>query len=239
MGALRRASLPALGCVISLFVGVQGASAQPRHSPSHLDRAAQSAASATLIASGAAMTPGKTAPAPRAFYPFCEKSPAECKDVGDVAAFSAGPEQIAELVAVNNEVNAAITQVTDLEHFGVSDLWTLPTDGSGDCEDIALLKRRKLIDKGWPSGRLLMSAVLDQQGEGHAVLVAVTDQGDLVLDNKRDDVRPWKRTGYFFLTRQSQTSPMKWVYTAPQSQILIAMRRAAAPLGSKPSAPLR
>ncbi|WP_406853616.1 transglutaminase-like cysteine peptidase [Alsobacter sp. KACC 23698] len=239
MGALRRASPLIMGCVVSLIISVQGASAQPRHSPSHRPAGAETTVSATLVASGAAMTVGKTAPAPRAFYPFCEKSPAECQPTGDVAAFSAGPERMAELVAVNDEVNASVTQVTDLEHFGVSDLWTLPTDGKGDCEDIALLKRRKLIDKGWPSGRLLMSAVLDQQGKGHAVLVAVTDQGDVVLDNKRDDVRPWKRTGYFFITRQSQSSPMKWVYTAPQSQILIAMRRAAAPLGSKPSAPLR
>ncbi len=54
---------------------------------------------------------------------------------------------------------------------------------AGDCEDIALLKRRDLIEKGWPVGALLMTVVRQANGEGHAVLTVLTDRGDLVLDN--------------------------------------------------------
>ena len=180
-----------------------------------------------------AMTVGKTAPAPRAFYSFCEQNPQDCAPQGDVASFKITPERLDELDAVNREVNGAIRQITDQDHFGVSDVWGFPDDGAGDCEDFALLKRRKLMDLGWPSSRLLMSAVLDNHGEGHAVLVAVTDKGDLVLDNKRDDIRSWTATGYFFLTRQSQLTPEKWVFTAPPNQILVALRRANAALGSR------
>ncbi|WP_188516999.1 transglutaminase-like cysteine peptidase [Alsobacter metallidurans] len=173
------------------------------------------------------------APAPKAFYPFCEKNPGECVVRGDAAAFRTTPERLAELEAVNREVNGTIRQVTDLEHFGVSDVWGFPDDGAGDCEDFALLKRRKLITLGWPSGRLLITAALDQNREGHAVLTAVTDGGDVVLDNKRDDIRNWRSTGYSFLTRQSQEVPSRWVFTAPPSEIQVALKRANTGVGAR------
>lgn len=180
-----------------------------------------------------AMTVSGVAPAPKAFYPFCDKNPGECTARGDAAAFRTTPERMAELDAVNRSVNDTIRQVTDLEHYGVSDVWGFPDDGAGDCEDFALLKRRKLMALGWPSGRLLMTAVIDQNGEGHAVLTAVTDSGDLVLDNKRDEIRPWRSTGYFFLTRQSQDAPRQWVFTAPPTQILVALKRANGGVGAR------
>ena len=32
-----------------------------------------------------------------------------------------------------------------------------------------------------------------------------TDRGDFILDNKRNDVLPWLRTGYVYVKRESQT----------------------------------
>jgi predicted transglutaminase-like cysteine proteinase len=41
-----------------------------------------------------------------------------------------------------------------------------------------------------------MIVVLDELEQGHAVLDARTDQGDFILDNRRDTVLPWHRSGY-------------------------------------------
>jgi predicted transglutaminase-like cysteine proteinase len=101
--------------------------------------------------------------------------------------------------------------MSDQEHWGVIDQWDYPTDGKGDCEDYALLKRKLLIEEGLPRQALLMTVVKDLNNDGHAVLTVKTSKGDFVLDNMRDDVRPWTQTGYRFVKRQSQTNENIWV----------------------------
>ncbi|TBW39312.1 transglutaminase [Siculibacillus lacustris] len=143
---------------------------------------------------------------------FCRRYARECdgprlaaRDIRlDAAAW-------AVLVDVNRSVNAAIEPVTDMEHWGVPDRWDLPTDGRGDCEDYVLLKRKMLIERGFPRQALLVTVVIDTHGDGHAVLTARTDHGDFVLDNMRDDLLAWVRTGYRFVKRQSQEDPNRWV----------------------------
>jgi predicted transglutaminase-like cysteine proteinase len=49
-----------------------------------------------------------------------------------------------------------------------------------------------------------MTVVVDDQGEGHAVLMVRTDAGDLVLDNKRSSILAWNDTGYLFVKREGQ-----------------------------------
>ena len=46
-----------------------------------------------------------------------------------------------------------------------------------------------------------MTVVFDEGGEGHAVL-ALTDRGALILDNKRNAVLAWNQTGYTYLKRE-------------------------------------
>jgi predicted transglutaminase-like cysteine proteinase len=133
----------------------------------------------------------------------------------------ATPERLSELDDINRAVNRAIEPTTDLEHYGVTEHWTLPVD-RGDCEDYALLKRRLLIGRGWPTGSLLMTVVRDEKGEGHAVLTARTSIGDFVLDNKVEDVKLWSRTGYRFVMRQSYISPMAWVSLDPRDALSLA-----------------
>jgi predicted transglutaminase-like cysteine proteinase len=116
-----------------------------------------------------------------------------------------------EIERVNQWVNANITPMSDMEHWGVIDQWDYPTDGKGDCEDYALMKRKLLIEEGLPRQALLMTVVKDLNNEGHAVLTLKTNRGDFVLDNMRDDVRPWTQTGYRFVKRQSQTNENVWV----------------------------
>ena len=59
-----------------------------------------------------------------------------------------------------------------------------------------LEKRRDLMLKGISLADLLITVVRKPDGEGHAVLTVRTDQGDYVLDNLNDAVKPWEATGY-------------------------------------------
>jgi len=148
---------------------------------------------------------------PHGFVRFCEANPQECaSDHGQESRFDASAERLKELDEVNRTVNTEIAPATDLEVYGVNEYWTLPRT-RGDCEDYALLKRHDLIEKGWPVSSLLMTVVRDEKGEGHAVLTARTVQGDFILDNKIEEVRPWNKTPYQFVMRQSYLNPKVWV----------------------------
>jgi predicted transglutaminase-like cysteine proteinase len=50
-----------------------------------------------------------------------------------------------------------------------------------------------------------------RNGNGHAVLTVLTDEGDFILDNLTTRVVAWDRTSYRFLMRQSQGSALRWV----------------------------
>lgn len=153
--------------------------------------------------------------APYGFVRFCEANPKECSQDGrEETRLDATPERLSELDAINRSVNRAIKPLTDIEIYGVTEYWTLPTT-VGDCEDYALLKRKMLIDRGWPASALLMTVVRDERGEGHAVLTARTAQGDFVLDNKSSQVKIWHQTPYQFVMRQSYLNPKVWVALEP------------------------
>jgi predicted transglutaminase-like cysteine proteinase len=74
-----------------------------------------------------------------------------------------------------------------------------------------LLKRRMLMQAGWPRQALLITVVRDQRGDGHAVLTVKTDKGEFVLDNQNEEVLLWSETRYRFVKRQSQIDPNVWV----------------------------
>ena len=152
---------------------------------------------------------------PYGFVTFCERLPLECMvTAASDARFEATPERLSELDEVNRTVNHEIEPATDMEIYGVAEYWTLPTT-RGDCEDYQLLKRHRLIQRGWPSGTLLMTVVRDEKNEGHAVLTARTTQGDYILDNKIDIVRLWNQTPYHYVMRQSYMDPKVWVSLDP------------------------
>ena len=116
-----------------------------------------------------------------------------------------------DLVKVNNWVNAAIEPVTDMDHWGVVERWNFGEDGKGDCEDYVLLKRRMLMQAGWPREALLITVVRDKKGDGHAVLTVKTNRGEFILDNQETEILPWFKTGYRFVKRQSQADQNVWV----------------------------
>ena len=59
--------------------------------------------------------------------------------------------------------------------------------------------------RGLPRRAMRMTVVIDELGEGHAVLMVRTDQGDYILDNKTSSILPWDETGYVFIKRESQS----------------------------------
>ncbi|PIU15256.1 transglutaminase-like cysteine peptidase, partial [Methylobacterium sp. CG08_land_8_20_14_0_20_71_15] len=146
-----------------------------------------------------------------AWVAFCEAYAAECAvDPSEPARIALTAQVWASVVSVNRRVNRSIRAVTDMEHLGVADRWDLAEDGSGDCEDFQLLKRHLLAKAGLPRRAMRMTVVIDEKGEGHAVLTLLTDRGDLVLDNKTSAVLPWHQTGYTFIKRESQDA-IAWV----------------------------
>ena len=168
--------------------------------------------------------------APYGFVQFCARMPEECQQGPmEEQRFSATPERLSELDTINRKVNREIAPATDMEIYGQAEYWTIPTT-RGDCEDYALLKRKRLMARGWPASALLMTVVRDEKGEGHAVLTARTLQGDFILDNKIDEVKAWHRTRYEFIMRQSYLNTQIWMSLDPSeatSSLAIAGVRSA------------
>src|SRR6185312_13415839 len=128
---------------------------------------------------------------PIGWVEFCERYKPECSTKPSAARdIVLTPKAWADLVKVNLWVNDKIKPLTDLEHWGVVEQWDYPNDGYGDCEDYVLLKRRMLMQAGWPREALLIT---------------------VVRDNKEPQVLPWTKTGYRFVKRQSQSDPNVWV----------------------------
>ena len=115
-----------------------------------------------------------------------------------------------QLSRINRDVNHAIASTTDSALYGRDEYWTLPVK-AGDCEDYVLLKRQALLQLGLPATSLLITVVHDENGDGHAVLTVPTTEGDVVLDNRRDEILHWWETGYTFIKRQSARDAVTWV----------------------------
>ncbi|MGU3536336.1 transglutaminase-like cysteine peptidase [Methylobacterium sp. A54F] len=157
-----------------------------------------------------ATTSGEARPI-TAWVTFCQHYPGECVlDRTEAAQITLTPHLWSTIVSVNKRVNKSVEAMTDMDHLHVPDRWDLAEDGIGDCEDFQLLKRHLLAAAGLPRRAMRMTVVIDEKGEGHAVLTLITDRGDLILDNKTNAVLPWNRTGYTFIKRESQDA-VAWV----------------------------
>jgi predicted transglutaminase-like cysteine proteinase len=54
-----------------------------------------------------------------------------------------------------------------------------------------------------------MTVVIDEEGAGHAVMMVRTSRGDFILDNKRNAILPWHKTGYVYIKREGDEG-MTW-----------------------------
>jgi len=155
---------------------------------------------------------------------FCRSHRAECAPNASVIDAVALDDALStQLLQVNATVNGNVVPVTDEQLYQVAEFWTYP-QGYGDCEDIALEKRRELIDAGWDPSTLLMAVVREANGNGHAVLMVRTDRGDLVLDNQDGMILVWTDTAYQFVKRQSQSNPSQWVDIVDNRGIAVAAK---------------
>jgi predicted transglutaminase-like cysteine proteinase len=173
---------------------------------------------------------GIAKPAPYGWLHFCAAQPAECEAAPVLPRLvQLTARSWTELNKINTIVNGEIGPISDEDHYRIYEQdilnwWTYPDDGKGNCNDYVLMKRKLLIEAGWPKAALLMTVVVDQHGEGHLILTVRTDRGDLILDNMRQEIVSWDRTGYRFVKRQSELDPNNWVAIENQG----ALRTAAA-----------
>lgn len=147
---------------------------------------------------------------PPAFNAFCARETRLCSTSGGSKVVTLTAAKMVELKSVNASVNRRITEKSDDQAAGAgtADEWRLPTS-TGDCEDFAILKKHELLKRGWPSAALLLT-VARSGGVGHVVLAVRTDRGDLVLDNRTNAVKDWRKAPYRYFARQSQSQHGKW-----------------------------
>ena len=156
---------------------------------------------------GQFMSTSRPTIAPIAFAKFCDNAADQCVRIGDRDTIELTKQKRTELQRINSEINSAIVYVGELEG---QDEWKL-NPASGDCDDYAVTKRQRLLRAGWPSGALRIATARTPSGIGHAVLVVSTTQGDLVLDNRTNVVKPWKAVDLKWIKIQSHENPRVWL----------------------------
>lgn len=140
--------------------------------------------------------------APTQYRDFCALDPEACAMVGE-PVLDWTDELNALSSRINAEVNAEIELVPDEDNLGREEVWSLPVNCRGDCEDFALEKRRRLTDAGVPRAALTMAIVFHKmQFYSHAVLLLETTRGTWVLDNLHDDLMCWDALPYRYTHRE-------------------------------------
>lgn len=176
----------------------------------------------TQMATGAAVVP------PAGFIGFCAKHLQDCMTKSkEPVVVELTEVRRHELDAVQTAINTTVKPREEPAH-----VWDYPTDGYGDCNRFALAKRKELIARGWPQEALLLATATTERGEGHLVVVARTDQGDLVLDNRLAPVVDWTALPYHWISVQNQRNPLQWVSILSQP---IATADASAAVRSSPA----
>ena len=163
---------------------------------------------------------------PWGWVDFCHRYKGEC-DGGPTQPLDVNwtADTAKRVKKINSWVNTHVTPMSDMDHWGIVDRWDYPTDGFGDCEDFVLMKRRLLIEEGFPRQALLVTVVKDQRGDGHAVLTVKTNKGEFILDNLEEEVKVWGDTSYKYVKRQSQSDQNVWLdIGSPTSAPLMVSR---------------
>lgn len=174
------------------------------------------AGSISLPAASGTISLGPVTPTPRGYYDLCRRNGSLCRPTSSrgIPTTKAGAvvltsTRLSDLAAVNTGVNRRIRPVPDGSQYGAADWWAADA-AAGDCEDFALAKRMMLIRAGWPSAAALVALARTNAGEEHAVLVARTDRGDLVLDNLTNEIRGWERVSLRLTSIQSPRDAWTW-----------------------------
>ena len=145
-----------------------------------------------------------TSAGPMSFQMFCMINPTECQP-GGASKISLTEDALRTMERVNARVNRSIRPKLDSAALQV---WKI-NPGSGDCKSYAVSKRHELMRAGFPSSALRIAYVKTRAGQGHAVLVVKTNQGDLTLDNLTSEIVNFRQAGYRVVA-MSGANPKRW-----------------------------
>jgi len=171
-------------------------------------------------------TPAVTPPSPPA---------APMSAHADLAAPMTDPAKLEMLNRVNRFVNGAVAQRRDINVYVVEEYWRRSGAGlgaSGDCKDIAVEKRLELIQQGFPPADLFYAIGFREDIGLHAVLIARTEAGDVVLDSRTPYVVSWSDAPYIWVKRQSREDPQVWALVNGPPQPVAPLRVAALDLNT-------
>lgn len=141
---------------------------------------------------------------PESFQVFCAVNPRECQPGGD-AKIALDNDTMRLLSRVNARVNRAIRPRLDSPLLLV---WRV-NPSVGDCKSYVVSKRHELIRAGISPSALRIAYVKTRDGQGHAVLVVKTHNGDLTLDNLVGEIKPFHQAGYRVVA-MSGADPRRW-----------------------------
>jgi predicted transglutaminase-like cysteine proteinase len=192
----------------------------PRAAPTRTEPGAEPA----LITGGIAGKPAR----------FLTASDRHAPEPGEPAfhAASPAPFTLRQIRQLNKEVNHSAIQRTDRFQMGIDEYWRRPIDYRhpvGDCEDLAIEKRMRLIERGFPPDRLFYAVTFRMAIGLHTILVARLDEGDYVLDSMTPHVVRWNETGYIWLRQQSTRDPLLWMRVDTTTLPRIARAEPAGP----------
>ena len=109
---------------------------------------------------------------------------------------------------------------TDMELWGVEDIWNTPREfieRSGDCEDYAIAKYYALRDLGVPANLMRIAAVMDTiRNLGHAVLIVYMDGDAYVLDNLTNLVLSHRRLTHY-TPQYTVNEEFLWRHVVPKT----------------------
>lgn len=121
--------------------------------------------------------------------------------VVSLANAAAGLDPVAKLQLVQHEVSQRIRWQHDLDNMGVADFWANAGEtlrrGTGDSEDIAIVKMQVLKAAGFSPRDLYISIGRHNVRGAHVVLLARTPNGFYVLDDTNYDVMTPAQHGRF------------------------------------------
>ena len=157
------------------------------------------------------MPMGMLTEAPLGFRNMCARDQDTCvpsAGTNQKASELSAEAATALLARVNSRVNHRISWQSD----GQEDDWSRPNPArpQGDCEDFAIAKRDELIAAGFPAEDLYFAVGYMPRKGLHAVLVARTSKGDMLLDSLNERLVAWNKSPYIWLIRQLAATTPLW-----------------------------
>jgi predicted transglutaminase-like cysteine proteinase len=124
-----------------------------------------------------------------------QECPPAARKFLDIVAQGRGRTGLAQVGVINRAVNLAIAPESDIEQWGVDDLWSPPletlTTGHGDCEDYAIAKYAALLRAGMSEDDVRLIIVQRRlPDEEHAVAAARIGEQWFILDNRTQILAP-------------------------------------------------